>query len=74
MSLVENNRVKVKECDKETKKLLTSKKANDVAMFKVNAKVNLENAFEKDGRVWLQYKNYYIVAENQDGTRQVERT
>lgn len=73
MSLVKTNRVKVKECDAETKKLLTSKKANDIAMFKLNTKVDLKNEVEKDGRIWMQYKNYYIVVQNQDGTRQVEK-
>lgn len=72
-SLVTTNRVKVKECDSETKKLLTSKKANDIAMFKLNVTVPLEKVVTKDGRKWMQYKNYYIVVENKDGTKQVER-
>lgn len=73
MSLVVSNRVKVKECDAETKKLLTSTKANAIAMFKVGVTVPLKNVVEKDKRKWMQYKNYYIVVQNQDGTNQVEK-
>lgn len=74
MSLVKSNRVKVKECDSETKKLLTSKKANDIAMFKLNVIIELSNIIEKDNRKWMKYKDYYIVVENKDGTKQVEKT
>jgi len=73
MSLSNSNRVKVKECDKETKKLLTSKISTDIAKFKLDVIIPLTDIIEKDKRKWAKYKDYYIVVENQDGTKQVEK-
>lgn len=72
-SLVTTNRVKVKECMASVKKQLTSTKPNDIAMFKVGAKVEITEVIEKDKRLWGKLKNSYIVIRNQDGTPQAQK-
>ena len=69
-SLITNNRCKVKNIDKYTQTLLTSKKPNDIAMFKVGVTIPIHQIIKKDGRVWGRYYNTYIVLCNKDGSKQ----
>lgn len=73
MSLIPSNRVRVKEVDAGTKKILTSTRPNDIAMFKVGAEIKLSKSCIKGGLRWMQYGNVYIVVQNKDGSKQVER-
>lgn len=70
MSLITNNRCKVKNIDKYTQTLLTSKKPNDIAMFKVGVTIPIHQIIKKDGRVWGRYYNTFIVLCNKDGSKQ----
>lgn len=50
---VESNKLKVKDCSAIIKKLLTSKKPNDTAKFKVGAKVEFESyKSDNKGNIW----------------------
>ena len=69
-SLITNNRCKVKNIDKYTQTLLTSKKPNDIAMFKVSVTIPIHQIIKKDGRVWGRYYNTFIVLCNKDGSKQ----
>ena len=69
-SLITNNRCKVKNIDKYTQTLLTSKKPNDIAMFKVGVTIPIHQIIKKDGRIWGRYYNTFIVLCNKDGSKQ----
>ena len=73
-SLIEGNRVRVKDCTPATKKVLTSTKPNDIAMIKVGARVSINRIYtDKTNRIWGRYGNCWIVICNKDGTPQAEK-
>lgn len=72
-SLVLTNRVKVKQCKASVKPKLTSTNPNDIAKFKVGAKVDITEIIVKDGRIWGKMSNSFIVLCNQDNTPQAKR-
>lgn len=50
---VDSNKLKVKQCSKDIKKLLTSKKPNDTAKFKVGVKVEFDKyTSDSKGNIW----------------------
>lgn len=70
------NIVKVKQCDAETKKHLTSIRPNDDAKLNVGTEIGpvAKISKEKNGRVWLSYGNCWIVGKNaNNGPMQVEK-
>lgn len=64
------NRCRVKNIDKNTQKLLTSSRPNDIAMFKVGSIIPIAQIIHKDGLIWGRYYNTYIVLRNKDGSKQ----
>lgn len=55
------------------KPLLTSKKPNDSAYFKVGVKVKITDIYvDKTTRVWGKLTNTWIVLQNKDGKKQVK--
>lgn len=69
-----NNIVKVKECMKNIKPLLTSKRPEDKAFFKIGVERTINEIFiDDEGRVWGKLTNTWIVLCNKDGTPQAIR-
>lgn len=66
------NIVKVKDV-KKNKKDLTSKKPNDQAFYKVGTDVFPTKIINDNNRIWGKCDNFYIVLQNQDGTKQCEK-
>lgn len=66
-----NNIVKVGECMKSVRPLLTSKRPEDKAFFKVGVERTITEIFiDDEKRVWGKLTNTWIVLCNRDGTPQ----
>jgi len=73
-SLIEGNRVRVKDCTPATKKVLTSTRPNDIAMIRVGIVVTITRIYtDQANRIWGRYGNCWIVICNKDGTPQAQR-